>query len=157
MKRKGARKGTVNKYLKVFNEIKNRCDNEIEFSLNGVTREYRASNSLCTFLTKNNIIYKNEYNNYSWNEKIPVTKKLIMAYMDYTYEINKNITLRRDKQTKLPFTDLQYFDNKEEKTTVIYQNKEKEFTKNNPIKQNTKQKPEPQEIGLIRRFIRWIY
>jgi hypothetical protein len=160
MERKGVRKGTVNKYLKVFNEIKYRCDNKLRFSFRYISMEYKVSNAISTFLIKKGIVWKTAYNLHTWNEKIPVTNKLILSFLNDVHEINKKIRENQEpQQTKISFKGQPHYikDAKEGTVTIVPQGKEKEYIENYRTKRNTKQKPEPQEIGLIRRFMKWIY
>ena len=57
MKRIGARNGTRNKYLKVCYDIKNKCDNKIEFNNKSISEENNTSNTLMTFLKKQNVVF----------------------------------------------------------------------------------------------------
>ena len=159
MERKGARKGTVSKYLKVFNEIKNRCDNKLHFAFRDIAMEYKVNSAIGTFLIKKDIVWKTR-NLYTWNEKIPVTNKLILSFLNHVYEINKKSKETQEpQQTTISFKGQPHYikDAIKGTVTVVPQGKEKEYIENYGTKRNAKQKPEPQEIGLIRRFIKWIY
>jgi len=135
MERQGPRKGTVSKYLKVCNEIKYRCDNKIYFTFGNIVMEYKVSNALSSFLRRKGIVWETSNNLHEWNEKIPVTNKLILSFLNHVHEINKKSRINQEPIETNLFTEI----------------------KKDPVKRNTKQKPEPQGIGLIRRFIKWIY
>lgn len=155
MKRIGARNGTRNKYLKVCYDIKNKCDNKIEFNLKNISEENRISHSLTTYLKKQNIVSKNYYGLYEWNEKIPVTNKLITSFLNYVHESNSQLKIKRQiKQSPTLFNSPSYIKDAIKGTvTIVPEGKEKEFIEKNKFEQPQKFK----EIGLIRKFWKWIY
>jgi hypothetical protein len=129
MKRIGARNGTRNKYLKVCYDIKNKCDNKIEFNNKSISEENNTSNTLMTFLKKQNVVSKNYYGLYEWNEKIPVTNKLITSFLNYVHEANKQSKIKREiKQNPTLFNAPSYIkDAKQMTVTVIPEGQEKEY------------------------------
>jgi hypothetical protein len=135
MKQKYTRPTSTVKYEKYLPIIKMEIDSQDLKSINAIFKGYGISNSWVTFLKKSNVIYKDSNDFYRWSEKIPVSKKLIEAFRNYKFETNQEYRLKiKPIETNL-FTEI----------------------KKDPVKRNTKQKPVPQEIGLIRRFIKWIY
>ena len=135
MKQEYTRPTSTVKYEKYLPIIKMEIDSQDLKSINAIFKGYGISNSWVTFLKKSNVIYKDSNDFYRWSEKIPVSKKLIEAFRNYKFETNQEYRLKiKPIETNL-FTEI----------------------KKDPVKRNRKQKPEPQKLGLIRRFIKWIY
>lgn len=129
------RKETTRKYLYFLNSLKAKIDNKEVNSMNKICRLYRVSNSWVNFLLKNGIIYKIA-GFYHWNEKIPVSIKILDKYRDFKNEqYKKNTALKSNNQTKI------VFDKKEIKKSV---------DKFKPIKTE-------QKLGVIRKFLRWLW
>jgi len=135
MKQEYTRPTSTVKYEKYLPIIKMEIDTQNLKCVNKIFKGYAISNSWITFLKKTNVIYKDSNDFYRWSEKTPVSKKLIEAFRNYKFETNQEYRLKiKPIETNL-FTEI----------------------KKDPIKRNRKQKPEPQKLGLIRRFIKWIY
>jgi hypothetical protein len=154
-RRRHVRGNTINKYLKVCNELKNKCDNKIKFSVNEERIQLKFSNALGTFLRLNNIMNIDSDGFHKWNEKIPITNKLIISYLDYTHKTNKEYRLKqKSEETPTLFNSPHYIKDAIKGTvTVIPEGKEKEYIERNKFKQTK----EFTEIGLIRKFWKWIY
>jgi competence CoiA-like predicted nuclease len=135
MKQEYTKHTSTVKYEKYLPQIKLLIDSGNLTQIYNVFKEYGITNSWITFLKKTNVIYKDQNGFYKWNEKIPVTKKLIEAFRNYKFEVNQEYRIKTKPIETNLFTEI----------------------KKDPVKRNTKQKPVPQEIGLIRRFIKWIY
>jgi competence CoiA-like predicted nuclease len=135
MKQEYTRHTSTVKYEKYLPQIKLLIDSGNLTQIYNVFKEYGITNSWITFLKKTNVIYKDQNGFYKWNEKIPVTKKLIEAFRNYKFEVNQEYRIKTKPIKTNLFTEI----------------------KKDPVKRNTKQKSVPQEIGLIRRFIKWIY
>lgn len=157
--RRGAREGTVNKYLLACYDLKNKCDNEIKFNLIEEISKLNISNSLGTFLKRNNIMNIDSNGFYKWNEKIPVTNKLILSFLDHVSQRNSAYILtKKPKQAPTLFNSPYYIKDAIKGTvTVVPEGKEKEFIKRHQTKRAAKQTVESENLGLIRRFIKWIY
>ncbi len=129
-------KETTKKWIKSLNEIKQELSENNHERITKIIQSKSISHSWHGFLSSNNIIYKNEFGFYKWNDKIPVTAKLTDKYRLYADEYS----LRLKQQPTL-------FDksktNKRRKVNVEFKDKQQ------------------QELGLIRRFWRkfwrWIY
>jgi hypothetical protein len=135
-------KGTSNKWLYFVTELKQEIDNNNVSSLTLYTRKYNVSNQWGAFLKSNNIVYVNNNGDYQWNEKIPVSKKLIDAFRVYQAERN-----------------MKYYP---ERYPEIHKSKPKVNVKK-VIKVQPKlisekfKNTDTKEIGLIRKFLKWIY
>jgi competence CoiA-like predicted nuclease len=135
MKQEYTRPTSTVKYEKYLPIIKMEIDSQDLKSINAIFKGYGISNSWVTFLKKSNVIYKDSNDFYRWSEKIPVSKKLIEAFRNYKFETNQEYRLKiKPIETNL-FTEI----------------------KKDPIKRIRKQKVESEKMGLIRRFIKWIY
>ena len=124
-------KKTTIKWIARLNEIKQELTDNNHNTVTKIIKSKSISNSWHGFLSNNNIIYRNELGYYKWNDKIPVTYKLIEKYRAYVDEYSLNL-----KQPTL-------FD-------------KPKTSKTRDFKVEFKDKPKEQ-IGLIRRFWRWIY
>jgi hypothetical protein len=128
-------KETTRKYLYFLNSLKSKIDNKEVESMEEMGRIYKVSNCWASFLNKNGVIYKRN-GLYYWNDKIPVSIKLVNKYRNYKYiENQKRVALKVKNQTKI------VFDKKEIKKSVD------KFT---PIKTE-------QKVGIIRKFLRWLW
>jgi hypothetical protein len=135
MKQEYTRPTSTVKYEKYLPIIKMEIDSQDLKSINAIFKGYGISNSWVTFLKRSNVIYKDSNDFYRWSEKIPVSKKLIEAFRNYKFETNQEYRLKiKPIETNL-FTEI----------------------KKDPIKRIRKQKVESEKMGLIRRFIKWIY
>jgi hypothetical protein len=124
------------KYEQFLKELKYETEINNVKSLSLYSKKYGVNNFFTTFLIKNNVLFKNENGFYKWNEKIPISIKLISKFRIFAYEANCKC---REKNK---------FVKPKEKTIVNYKPKLK-----TPIVKNNN---EP-EIGLIRKFLKWIY
>lgn len=116
----------INQYLNE-NDITN---------LNIICPKLSVGTRVTTFLKISNIVYKNEYGFYKWNDKIPVSVKIVESYRKYQHKKN---SLYRDKNNKVQV---------DTKKVIQIQPK---LIRENHRNTNT------QEIGLIRKFLKWIY
>ena len=131
---------TTQKYLNFLHSLKEKLNNENHSNLKLISFEYNVSTAWVSFLLSNNIVYK-ETHFYCWNEKIPVSGKLIQKYREYKYKDYKECkNLKLNNQTAI------VFDKKEIKKSV---------DKFKPVK-FTHVKTE-QKIGVIRKFLRWLW
>ena len=95
-----------------------------------------------TFLKENNIVFKqNVY--YKWNEKIPVSHKLIERFREYSKSIN---LMNRKQQSNL-------FDMK---TLARPKQSNIRKTREQKIKFQLNEKPKS-ELGIIRKFLKWLW
>lgn len=131
-------KATSNRWLVFVNELKNEIDNNKVTSLTYYTRMHNISNQWGAFLKTNNVVFINEKGYYQWNDKIPVSKKLIDSFRKYQME--KNMKYYPERYPKMFKVDPKKVINVKPKIV-------REKVKNTETKQ----------IGLIRKFLKWIY
>ena len=129
-------KETTKKWIYSLNNIKNRINNNnYKFLYPAVSIE-NISKHWVTFLKDNNIVQKNEYGFVKWNEKIKITTKITDKFRDFVKLKEGRINLKNEQQPTLfdkPKT------NKTRNVKIEFYDKPKE------------------QIGLIRKFWRWIY
>lgn len=135
MKQEYTKQSSTVKYEKYLPIIKMEINSQDLKSINALFKGYGMSNSWITFLKRTNVVYKDSNDFYRWSEKIPVSKKLIEAFRNYKFKCNQEYRLKRKPIEANLFTEI----------------------KKDPIKRIIKQKVESEKMGLIRRFIKWIY
>jgi uncharacterized protein YerC len=192
---------TSKKWILALNEVKNELNGTNTQTVYQIIQSKKISNLWLPFLRKNNIIIL-ENNFYKWNNKIPITAKLVDKFREYQDEyakihiqkrkqrfnvqeyLTKNsqvvelikqgktfrqIRLETNKSNssiskiktllesqKTPFIPLPKIEVKQRggkrenagrKTKIVEQQKIKVEFSNKPI----------EKVGIIRRFLRWIY
>jgi len=128
------KKETTKNWIILLNDLKDSLDNKNYKQLTSIIRDNNASSYWGTFLKENKIIYKNEFGYYKWNQKIPISIKIINGYRQYTSTINK-----KDKKIAI---DL--FSNEN-----IKQEAKKVEAKFYEEKKN--------DLGVIRKFLKWLW
>lgn len=152
---------TTKQWMVYLYDLKHQIDNSNVKNLAIIARKHQIDTKLGQFLKKSKVIYKNNSGYYSWNEKIPVSIRLINAYRKEQYK--KNTRKNSIKKHLNPNNQIQ-----QELNLLI----ESQKTKKIPVsKVNTKKvikvppkmiredfkNTDKQELGLIRRFLKWIY
>ena len=138
------------KYYNFLLDLKHELDNKKNVNITNFCRLHTVSGLFSPFLIKNNVIFKDTNEDYIWNNKIPVSSALILKFRSYVSQKNK--ILRSKKNNKIYNTDSKVVKNKPK---LI-----KQRTKVHNIgKEETKviYSVQKQEIGLIRKFLKWIY
>lgn len=129
---------TSNKWVSFLNELKNELENSSISALTSHIRKYKVSNSWAPFLKTNNIVYMNASGHFKWNNQIVISKNLIDAFREYQAEVNEK-----------------YYADEYIKTTKVDQSKVIKV-KPKMVRENFKN-TETKQIGLIRKFLKWIY
>jgi hypothetical protein len=131
------------KYYNFFLDLKCELDNKENVSITNFIKKHKVSAQIGTFLIKNNVIFKDTNGYYNWNEKIPVTNLLIKKFRAFVFSSRKKITSLNNSK------DVKY------EPKLIKQRSKM----NNIGKEETKviYSLQKQEIGLIRKFLKWIY
>lgn len=131
---------TSKRWTNFLNELKSDLENDSVSGLTAYMRKYRVSNSWAPFLKMNNIVYTNLSGYYKWNNKIPVSKKLIAAFRTYQAEQNQK-----------------YYTEEYIKINSIERKKPVNKQKVDVTKLKTYRPNQENKVGLIRKFIKWIY
>jgi hypothetical protein len=133
---------TTKKYIDVLNKVKEEINKYDYNTIHPLIESYKITRYWVMFLKQKNVTYYQD-GFVKWNEKIPVSIKLIDEFRKFQTEINKANTIRR-KQTQTP---------QEMKSIQIpLEIKRRRRTPAVVIEQT----PQPQ-VGLIRKFLRWLY
>jgi hypothetical protein len=152
--RKPSKKTAIN-WIKNLEEVKNEITKNNYKYLTNLLREKKISHIWHPFLKENNIIYLDgEF--LKWNEKIPITFKLIEKFRKHVYYYNnvKHPPKKRQIKPKLQFDMPQTPLPKPPKTRT------RKVKVQEPINKTTQQN----EYGVIRkllklvwRFLKWLW
>jgi len=139
---------TVEKWLNFLNEARDIFDGNSNMNISDLTYAHKVSGVWQTFLIKHKIIEKDLMNNWVWNQKIPVSKSLIVKFREFQQEMNKN-TYRKSKD--VPGTQ-------QELDLLIETTKPKKKSKLKIDMTKSKLYAPYQEknVGLILKFLKWI-
>lgn len=133
---------TTKKYIDVLNKVKEEINKYDYHTIHPLIESYKITRYWVMFLKQKNVTYYQD-GFVKWNEKIPVSIKLIDEFRKFQTEINKANTIRR-KQTQTP-QEMKYIQ-------IPPEIKRRRRTPAVVIEQT----PQPQ-VGLIRKFLRWLY
>ena len=126
---------TDKKYLKSLECIKEILSSSNNKSIYQLVDNQRINAYWSRFLVRHKVVYL-ENGFYRWNEKIPPSSKLVQKFREeFTLAYKKYKTPQEMKSIPLPPPPK----TRKRKTTVVFSDK-----------------PEPQ-VGLIRKFLRWLY
>jgi hypothetical protein len=151
-------KETTEKWLKNLFFIKNELDNTEYYKLMDLKSSLPNWKTWQAFLVKNNIIHKRHTGRYVWNDKIPITFKIIEAYRKEQHIRNyrqKTINKKLETQPELQF-DMNYIEIPAEIKAKARAESKTRATKvkvQEPINIPTQQN----EYGLIRKFLKLIW
>lgn len=130
-------------WIKSLNKIKSELNEKNYDSLTKVVRSEKINDLWQGFLRKNNVVIQiNGF--YKWNEKIPISIKLIEKFREYqTLKNKKNNNKQQPNLFNMPQTPLPK-PPKVRKTRVP------------KIEFQINDKPKS-ELGVIRRFLKWLW
>jgi hypothetical protein len=143
--RKWNQEETIDKYFNALINIKKEMLIDKKKRVKYYNDKYQLNANLITWLLKKQIIIKDNYNNYYWDNKTPITKELIKIYLKNQSKINK---LRKKSFN----TEIQ-FDMPQTPLPPKPKTRTKKVKVQEPINTPTQQN----EYGLIRKFLKWIY
>jgi len=149
-------KETTEKWLKNLFFIKNELDNTEYYKLMDLKSSLPNWKTWQAFLVKNNIIHKRHTGRYVWNDKIPITFKIIEAYRKEQHIRNyrqKTINKKLETQPELQF-DMNYIE-----IPAEIKAKAKTRTTKVKVQQPINIPTQQNEYGLIRKFLKliWIF
>jgi hypothetical protein len=133
---KKSNKNTTVDYLNFLKDLEYELNSFNHKSIIKFPIKHAITKTWTGFLISNNIIFKDEFGCYRWNQKIPVTVKIVNQFRKQTSEYHnlRKLTINKTTgQQKINFKAAPKLPRKDLKNT----NK--------------------QEVGLIRRFLKWIY
>ena len=154
MRKKTENKGIIEKYLKFLNVLKNELTNNSIKDPYIFMTTHRVSTHWVSFLKKNNVIVGNKYDFYKWNDKIPVSIKLIELFRKHVS--HKNMQYQKTSKNKLMQPEIQ-FDMKSIQMPPQLKPKTKTRTRKVKVQQPVNKPTQQNEYGLIRKFLKWIY
>ena len=142
---------TTKQWMIYLQDVKYQLDNFKIEVITDFAKKHQIDTKLGQFLKQSNVIYKDDFGYYKWNEKIPVSIKIINAYRKEQTKRNVGKKFRRIQNINKPA--------QQELDLLIEATKQK---KKPSIKINTKNlktyRPhQEKQVGLIRKFLRWIY
>jgi NAD-specific glutamate dehydrogenase len=143
--RKWNQEETIDKYFNALINIKKEMLIDKKKRVKYYNDKYQLNANLITWLLKKQIIIKDNYNNYYWDSKTPITKELIKIYLKNQSKINK---LRKKSFN----TELQ-FDMPQTPLPPKPKTRTKKVKVQEPINTPTQQN----EYGLIRKFLKLIW
>jgi hypothetical protein len=143
--RKWNQEETIDKYFNALINIKKEMLIDKKKRVKYYNDKYQLNANLITWLLKKQIIIKDNYNNYYWDSKTPITKELIKIYLKNQSKINKlrKKSFNTELQFDMPQTPLPP--------------KPKTRTKKVKVQQPVNKPTQQNEYGLIRKFLKWIY
>jgi hypothetical protein len=108
--KRGTMDETSKKWMIYLNDLKKEIDYTGLRSLSEMDDKHNVTHRLGRFLRISKIIYKNEYGLYKWNEKIPVSIKIINSFRKW--QSSENSKIFRSKhiglQQEIKFTENNY-------------------------------------------------
>jgi hypothetical protein len=146
MRKTYVRQNSINRYYKLLNEVKDRIDKNSVTSLHDLLRKHNVSNDWNTFLKSHNIVYKNQYGFFEWNQSIAVSIKLVQKYRAYKSELNKKYRVNNN-QSEIKFDMPQ----------TPLPPKPKTRTKKVKVQQLINIPTQQNEYGVIRKFLKWLW
>jgi hypothetical protein len=151
------RKKVTIDYLNFLKDLQNEL---ILYNHRNVTKfaeKHFVTKSWTTFLINKNIIYKDKYGDYRWNEKIPASIKIVSQFRKETSERNALRKLENNKTTVQQELNLLIESQKTKKKLVTKVNPKKVIKVPPKMIREDFKNTDKQELGLIRRFLKWIY
>jgi hypothetical protein len=140
---KKPQKATTLKWFNALNEIKNELNNNNHATFQEFLSKHNISALWRTFLLSNNILYK-ENGFYKWNEKIPVSYKLIEKFRNFVHKENY---IKYNKETPNLFNMPQ---------SPLPKPPKIRKTRTTKVDVQVKDKPKS-ELGVIRKFFKWLW
>ena len=132
----------TSEWMLTLQEIQEILENNNLTKITTLIRSKFKANEWHGFLVNNNIIVK-QNGFYKWNEKIPLSFKIVEKYRKIQHEKNKTKKLIANKKYIMPQTPLP----KPPKVTK---------TRKSKIEFQVNDKPK-NELGVIRRFLKWLW
>jgi hypothetical protein len=152
---------TTKQWMVYLYDLKNQMDNSNVKNLAIISKKHRVDTKLGQFLNKSKIISKDNSGYYRWNQKIPVSIRLINAYRKEQfkrnvskYRVKKHLNSNNQIQQELNLL----IESKKTKNIPVSKVNSKKVIKVTPkmIREDLKN-TDKQELGLIRKFLKWIY
>lgn len=127
-----SRSQTTTKYFIFLNNLKKELGKKKGISFSEFTIQHNVSNVWVTYLKKNNIIIEDKDGSFKWNRNVAIDDDLIQSFRSYIKQLNYGIVAEK----KIKKKSVNALDVTKSKLHNQYQEK---------------------KVGLIRRFLKWIY
>lgn len=127
-----SRSQTTTKYFIFLNNLKKELGKKKGISFSEFTIQHNVSNVWVTYLKKNNIIIEDKDGSFKWNKNVTIDDNLIQSFRSYIKQLNYGIVAEK----KIKKKSVNALDVTKSKLHNQYQEK---------------------KVGLIRRFLKWIY
>jgi hypothetical protein len=129
---------TTKKWIKVLSGLKKELDSTKRDTIRDLLKAQNVTHYWQTFLREHNVILIGEDGYWKWNEKIPVSVKLVDKFREKQHY--ENMRHSKSEKTIKKFNNMKQPTKPIEKTKIIIDKVDK-----------------IERIGLIRKFWRWLY
>ena len=129
---------TTKKWIKVLSGLKKELDSTKRDTIRDLLKAQNVTHYWQTFLREHNVILIGEDGYWKWNEKIPVSVKLVDKFREKQHY--ENMRYSKSEKTIKKFNNIKQPTKPIEKTKIIIDRVDK-----------------IERIGLIRKFWRWLY
>ena len=143
-------KTTLHYFDSIINIKEEITNNDIK-KISPLIAKHKINRYWATFLKEKKITYY-EGDFLKWNEKIPVTLKLITEFRKYNSILVKQQRQQRQQRQETQ-QELNFIERQEMKSIQIPPEIKRRRRTPSVVVEQT---PQPQ-VGLIRRFLRWLY
>jgi len=125
------------KWIGFLQDCKANLDGKGDITIKDLMTIHSVSNNWQSFLISEKAIFKNNNKKYEWNHSIDINKSMLTRFRKFTFLINRKYKVSQLQQ-ELPFI-----------APKTRKKKEKQLKVTAPIQEK--------QIGLIRKFLKWIY
>lgn len=125
------------KWIGFLQDCKANLDGKGDITIKELMTIHSVSNNWQSFLISEKAIFKNNNKKYEWNQSIDINKSMLTRFRKFTFLINRKYKVSQAQQ-ELPFIATKTRKKKENQLKLNYTHQEK-------------------QIGLIRKFLKWIY
>lgn len=150
MKTRTLRKKTTTNWLNFLYELSTIANGKNEFTLSQITSKHSVSNFWNSFLRSRGIVYKNQLGCWQWSENAPDLSTLVVMFRKLQSESNAKVQARR-KAESITGSVVKV------KTPKIKVEASKVIQVAPKMVRENFRNTETKQIGLIRKFIKWIY
>lgn len=130
-------KGVHAKWINALSAVKQELETKEISVIQNLITKYNLSTHWSSWLIKNNIIVRLN-GIYHWNEKIPVSSKIINKY-------------RKDESIRQAIYYAKHIEKKKNEQNILIKPVVSQNIKNEPIQINK------DDIGIIRKFLKWLW
>ena len=148
IKEKLSKSETSKKWMNYLQNLKKHLNYYDEKNLTVLTDTYKVCHRWPKFLKDSKIVIIDDFGCYRWNEEFQITMKIINDYRKYQALQNKKQRLKRINKSSQQQLDL---------LIETAKPKSKSKLKNDMTKSKLYGPYQEKQVGLIRKFLKWIY